>query len=132
MDLESAKKHGTLELIDEGVYLLTLTTKVYSTDSFRALNYYLDVLDKTEGPQCLISIGSDPKTFSAGFHFSTFDGHNEDITNRLQESGRFLARFLALGYPTICAISGNCYGAGYMFAMAHDFRYMRDDFGVIC
>jgi len=29
-------------------------------------------------------------------------------------------------------IDGHAYAAGYMFACAHDFRFLREDFGSIC
>jgi enoyl-CoA hydratase/carnithine racemase len=45
---------------------------------------------------------------------------------------KLLARFLQTGYPTIALIDGHAYAAGYMFAVAHDFRLMREDFGNIC
>ena len=39
---------------------------------------------------------------------------------------------LQTGFPTIAAINGHCYAAGLFFAMAHDFRIQRNDFGQCC
>ena len=33
---------------------------------------------------------------------------------------------MRLGYPTVAAMDGHCHAGGFMFAMAHDFRYFRD------
>jgi len=132
MDEETAKKIITLEKLDDGVYVATLQDKLFTMETSRAMHYWMDVLDKTEGPQCLITTAKHEKIFSAGFDFNTFEGHEQDVHNRLAECGRMLARFCAVGYPTICAISGHCYAAGFVFAMCHDFRMMRDDFGNMC
>ena len=45
---------------------------------------------------------------------------------------RLLARFLKVGYPTIACMNGHAYAGGFMWAMAHDFRLMREDYGNCC
>jgi enoyl-CoA hydratase/carnithine racemase len=34
--------------------------------------------------------------------------------------------------PTVCAINGHAFGAGFMFALCHDVRFMRADRGFVC
>eukprot|EP01087_Luapelamoeba_hula_P019100 TRINITY_DN6281_c0_g1_i1.p1 TRINITY_DN6281_c0_g1~~TRINITY_DN6281_c0_g1_i1.p1 ORF type:complete len:177 (-),score=26.65 TRINITY_DN6281_c0_g1_i1:53-583(-) len=43
-----------------------------------------------------------------------------------------LSKLLVLGMPTICAINGHAYGAGFYLALCHDYRVMRSDKGWVC
>lgn len=38
----------------------------------------------------------------------------------------------SLPFPTIAAMNGHAYAAGFMFAMAHDLRVLREDLGDCC
>merc|ERR1712124_124764 len=42
------------------------------------------------------------------------------------------ARVLLLPIPTVCMIGGHAFGAGFMFALAHDYRVQRIDRGFLC
>jgi len=42
------------------------------------------------------------------------------------------ARPILLPIPTICAIGGHAFGAGFMFALAHDFRMQQSERGFLC
>ena len=65
-------------------------------------------------------------------NLAAFKGTIDDINNRLLEYNRLNARMLQLPFPTVVAINGHCYAAGLMFAMCHDIRIMREDFGDLC
>ena len=43
-----------------------------------------------------------------------------------------LAKMLALPVPTVAAVNGHAFGAGSMFAMAHDSRVVRSGRGYFC
>ena len=43
-----------------------------------------------------------------------------------------MGRFITLPIPTICAINGHAFGAGFMLALTHDVRIMREDRGFLC
>jgi enoyl-CoA hydratase/carnithine racemase len=43
-----------------------------------------------------------------------------------------MGRFITLPIPTVCAINGHSFGAGFMFALSHDVRIMREDRGFLC
>ena len=43
-----------------------------------------------------------------------------------------MGRVITLPIPTICAINGHAFGAGFMFALSHDVRIMREDRGFLC
>ena len=42
------------------------------------------------------------------------------------------ARILTFSIPTAAAVNGHSFGAGAMFAIAHDYRFMREDRGYYC
>lgn len=56
----------------------------------------------------------------------------EDVT--LIEKGlqQVLKRLVSFPVPTIAAINGHAFGAGAIFAIAHDYRVMREDKGWFC
>ena len=45
---------------------------------------------------------------------------------------RLMGRIITLPVPTIAAINGHAFGAGFMCALCHDIRIMRSDRGFIC
>ena len=49
--------------------------------------------------------------------------------------GKFMAlmsRLITFEIPTVCAINGHAFGAGFMAALCHDVRIMRSDRGFAC
>ncbi|MCZ6617876.1 MAG: enoyl-CoA hydratase-related protein, partial [Gammaproteobacteria bacterium] len=42
------------------------------------------------------------------------------------------ARLITFGVPTVAAINGHAFGAGFMIALCHDLRIMREDRGFLC
>jgi enoyl-CoA hydratase/carnithine racemase len=43
-----------------------------------------------------------------------------------------MGRIITLPVPTIAAINGHAFGAGFMCALCHDIRFMREDRGFAC
>jgi len=43
-----------------------------------------------------------------------------------------MGRLILLPVPTVCAINGHAFGAGFMLALTHDVRFMREDRGYVC
>ena len=43
-----------------------------------------------------------------------------------------MGRIITLPIPSICAINGHAFGAGFMLALSHDVRLMREDRGFLC
>lgn len=41
-------------------------------------------------------------------------------------------RLITLEVPTVCAVNGHGFGAGFMIALSHDERLMRADRGYLC
>jgi enoyl-CoA hydratase/carnithine racemase len=133
MDPEIVKQFCTLEEVEPQIWVITLLQKTFTVNFFRAIHACLDKLEHgTEGPLCVISTSNHPKIYSAGMNFANFKGQPDEVYNCIIESCRLTARMLALPFPSIAAINGECYAAGYFFACAHDFRIMREDYGKIC
>ena len=43
-----------------------------------------------------------------------------------------MGRIITLPVPTVCAINGHAFGAGFMMSLCHDVRVMRVDRGFVC
>ncbi len=112
-----------LEINEEtGVAVLYFNQIVIDTPFVRTFHQKLDILDKREGAQALVTTCRNKKSYSAGLKFSIFTRHYDDIHNFIAEYCRLLGRLLRLSYPTVAAINGHCMAGGYMLAMAHDIR----------
>ena len=42
------------------------------------------------------------------------------------------ARLITFPVPTVAAVNGHAFGAGFMIALCHDLRIMREDRGYLC
>jgi enoyl-CoA hydratase/carnithine racemase len=58
------------------------------------------------------------------------DGGDREVFG--EEFMYLMGRFITLPIPTVCAINGHTFGAGFMFALSHDVRIMREDRGFLC
>mmetsp|Transcript_8416 Transcript_8416/g.12705 ORF Transcript_8416/g.12705 Transcript_8416/m.12705 type:complete len:289 (-) Transcript_8416:912-1778(-) len=86
-------------------------------------------------PAALLTISSAGKFFSNGIDPAWFlnpetpkddKDHWQDLTMPA------FARPILLPVPTVCAVSGHCFGAGMMFALGHDHRLQSTGRGYIC
>ena len=122
----------TLEEKAPGVFLLTMNIDTITDELLIQINAHLDTIEATTGPAALITTSSLPKIYSQGIHFPVFDRPVRGMRDFLKAFTKMLGRFATVGFPTIAAINGHCFAGGTLFAMAHDFRVMRDDYGMIC
>ena len=91
----------------------------------------LDELEASSEPAVLVTTATG-KFYSNGLDLdwvSQFPDKLEPYAARVE---LLFARMLTLAVPTVAAINGHAFGAGAMFAMAHDWRVMREDRGFIC
>ena len=121
------------------IYLLTMDAgeNRWNTSFVRKFSEALDEIDKDEGPGALVTTSSDPKFFSNGLDLKWMDspenfpdGGDKDVFG--EEFMFLMGRIITLSIPTICAVNGHAFGAGFMLAMAHDVRIMREDRGFLC
>ena len=60
------------------------------------------------------------------------DGEGGDKSVFGQEFMKLMGRLITFPVPTVCAINGHGFGAGFMLALCHDVRMMRADRGFLC
>ena len=124
---------------EDSVYTLTMDAgeNRWNTTFVREFASAIDEIEKDDGPGALITCATDPKFFSNGLDLNWVNAPEKypEAGDREVFSGEFmylLGRMITLPIPTICAINGHAFGAGFMLALSHDVRIMREDRGFIC
>ena len=127
-----------LERVDD-VFLLRMNAgeNRWNTTFVRAFSKALDEVEASTGPAALVTASSDPKFFSNGLDLewrqSTDLNHaGGDRSVFGPEFMSLAARLITFPVPTVCAINGHAFGAGFMIALCHDVRMMRADRGFVC
>ena len=128
----------TLEKKDS-IYYLTMDAEEnrWNTTFVRNIAEVLDEIENDEGPGALITSSTNPKFFSNGLDLDWMqspenhpDGGDREVFG--EEFMHLMGRVITLPIPTVCAINGHAFGAGFMFALSHDIRIMREDRGFLC
>ena len=128
----------TLEKKDS-IYYLTMDAEEnrWNTTFVRDIAEALDEIENDEGPGALITSSRNPKFFSNGLDLDWMqspenhpDGGDREVFG--EEFMFLMGRVITLPIPTVCAINGHAFGAGFMFALSHDIRIMREDRGFLC
>lgn len=128
----------TLEKKDS-IYYLTMDAEEnrWNTTFVRDIAEALDEIENDEGPGALITSSTNPKFFSNGLDLDWMqspenhpDGGDREVFG--EEFMHLMGRVITLPIPTVCAINGHAFGAGFMFALSHDIRIMREDRGFLC
>lgn len=123
----------------DSIYFLNLADDEnrWNTTFVREISKVLDEIEKDEGPGALITSSENPKFFSNGLDLdwmqepkSNPNGGDRDSFGK--EFMLLMGRFITLPIPTVCAINGHAFGAGFMLALTHDMRIMREDRGFLC
>jgi enoyl-CoA hydratase/carnithine racemase len=124
---------------DGDVFTLTMTTgeNRWNTTFVRAFAQVLDEIEASTGPAALVTTAASAKFYSNGLDLEWMrDPHAHpdagDRTPFADEFMKLMARVITFPVPTIAAINGHAFGAGFMFALSHDLRHMRADRGFIC
>jgi len=128
-----------IDLTREGpVFTLTLNDgeNRWNTTFVREVAKIIDEVEAPTGPAALVTTSSTEKFFSNGLDLawiqSTGEHRGGDRTVFPDEFMKLMGRLITLPIPTICAINGHAFGAGFMFALCHDVRVMREDRGFAC
>ena len=111
---------------EKGIATMILKQLTFDIPLVREISSKLDIIEKIEGPLCLITTSNHKKTYSAGLNFKVFAQHYQDVHNFICEFCRLLARFMSLPFPTIACLNGHFLAGGFMFAMSHDLRICKD------
>ena len=124
---------------DGEVFTLTLNAgeNRWNTTFVRELDQALDEVAASTGPAALVTTSASEKVFSNGLDLDWVRAPAEHPEGG--DRGAFGAEFMALmgrlitfPVPTICAVNGHAFGAGFMCALTHDVRLMRLDRGFLC
>lgn len=108
----------------------------WNTTFVREFAKALDEVQASKGPAAMVTTSSDAKFFSNGLDLEWMASEGEHRGgDRAVFGGEFMnlmGRLITLPLPTVCAINGHAFGAGFMAALCHDIRFMRSDRGFAC
>ena len=108
----------------------------WNTTFVREIATALDEVEASVGPAALVTTASDPKFFSNGLDLewrASSGNHPGGDKNAFgAEFMMLMGRIITLPLPSTCAINGHAFGAGFMMALCHDVRLMRQDRGFVC
>jgi len=108
----------------------------WTTTFVRAFSKALDEVEASEGAASLVTTSSSPKFFSNGldleWRMSEGEHRGGDRNAFGAEFMTLMGRIITLPVPSIAAINGHAFGAGFMCALCHDIRFMREDRGFAC
>eukprot|EP01080_Neovahlkampfia_damariscottae_P008844 gene8844-794_t len=121
-------KFLSLKKDENQIYFLHLhhEENTFNSRMIIELKKCVHILKNTPG-RGLITTGSS-KFFSNGVDLK----NTKNVELFLIELESTVIDFIKLPFPTIAAINGHAFGGGLLFALAHDFRFMREDRGWVC
>lgn len=124
---------------DADVFTLTMDAgeNRWNTTFVREVAQALDEVEASEGAAALVTRSANEKFFSNGLDLDWVQAPDDhpDGGDRQVFGGEFMAlmgRIITLPVPTVCAINGHAFGAGFMMSLCHDVRVMRVDRGFVC
>ena len=127
-----------IELEKDGeVFVLTMAAgeNRWNTTFVREFDAALDEVAASSGAAALLTRSADAKFFSNGLDLAWAGYGEQSAGDRNVFGAEFMAlagRLIALEVPTVCAVNGHGFGAGFMIALCHDERLMRGDRGYLC
>lgn len=123
-DMPTLTRHGDVRVLNLGD-----DENRFSPDWLTTVEDLLGQVEEHPAPLVTVGVG---KFYSNGLDLEWVMANVDGLPSYTQRVEVLLARVLALPVPTVAAISGHAFGAGAMFAMAHDWRVMRSDRGYLC
>ena len=108
----------------------------WNTTFVRAFADALDEVEASTGPAALVTTSTTEKIFSNGLDLewraSEGDHRGGDRDAFGKEFMAIMGRIITFPMPTLAAVNGHAFGAGFMCALCHDIRFMRSDRGFMC
>ena len=108
----------------------------WNTTFTRAFAEAIGEVEASSGSAALVTTSADPKFFSNGLDLEWIRSPDDHPGgDRAVFGGEFMhlmGRLILLPLPSVCAINGHAFGAGFMAALCHDVRIMREDRGFVC
>nr|WP_064570162.1 enoyl-CoA hydratase/isomerase family protein [Gordonia sp. LAM0048] len=101
----------------------------FSPEWLDSVNAHLDEIEtRAHG---LVTAGQG-KFYSNGLDLDWLMANSERADWYVDQVQALFARILTFSLPTVAGVNGHTFGAGAMFAIAHDYRIMRADRGFYC
>jgi Delta3-Delta2-enoyl-CoA isomerase len=119
---------------DSNVFVLHLDSddeNRFHPDWLTTVETALDQVESVAGPRALVVAGTG-KFWSNGLDLDWMTANGDQAAAYLDRVNLLLARTLAAAPVTVAAVNGHAFGAGAMWALAHDMRVMRSDRGYFC
>lgn len=101
----------------------------FSPDWLETVNAHLNEIETTA--RGLVTVGTG-KFYSNGLDLDWLMSNGDRAEWYVAQVQELFNRILTFPLPTIAAVNGHTFGAGAMFAIAHDYRTMREDRGYYC
>ncbi len=128
---------------DGDVFVLTMDDgeNRWNTSFVREFGSAIGEVAASEGPAALVTTSSNPKFFSNGLDLAWYLAGAEDLdavarggdrTDFAEEFMVMAASLITLPVPTVAAVNGHGFGAGFMIALCHDVRIMNEERGFLC
>lgn len=121
------------------VFVLTMNDgeNRWNTTFTRAFAAAIDEVATSNGPAALVTRSAHPKFFSNGLDLDWIMGSDPDHAGGDRavfgdEFMKLMSRIITLPMPTLAAVNGHGFGAGFMVSLCHDVRLMRADRGFLC
>ncbi|MBT0567079.1 enoyl-CoA hydratase/isomerase family protein [Williamsia sp. CHRR-6] len=114
-----------------GAVEVTDDEHVFGPDQVAEINALLDEVEAGQGPAALVTTSAG-KFYSTGLDTAWVLSHVDEVDPYVESVQRLLARILTFPMPTVAAVPGHAFGAGALFAIAHDHAVMRADRGYLC
>lgn len=123
----------------DNVFVLTMDEgeNRWNTTFTRAWASALDEVEASEGAAAMVTMSANEKFFSNGLDLDWLSADDPDHPggDRAAFGPEFMevmGRTITLSVPTVAAVNGHTFGAGFMSALCHDVRIAREDRGFMC
>ena len=118
------------------VFVLTMDAgeNRWNTALVDDLTLALDEVEGSSGAAALVTTGASEKFYSNCLDLdwrNAPESHVDAVDPNAFYFMEFMSRMITLPVPTIAAVNGHAFGAGFMFALCHDYRIMRQDRGYL-
>jgi enoyl-CoA hydratase/carnithine racemase len=91
----------------------------------------IDEVAEAASPRALVT-SARGSAWAVGLDLEWIAAHQERLGELVEAMHALDARMLELPVATVAAITGHAFAGGALFALAHDFRIMREDRGYFC
>ena len=109
----------------------------WNTTFVREIETALNEVEASTGAAALVTTAESDKFYSNGLDLDWVQAPADhpaggDASVFGDEFMKLMSRMITFPMPTVAAVNGHAFGAGFMFALCHDVRHMRSDRGFIC